>query len=148
MGWIGTSVLMMKTQIGLGVLSIPAAFDTLGLLPGVICLLTVAIITTWSNYIVGVFKVNHPEVYGIDDASKLMFGTIGREVLSAGFSLCKSPQTQNLNHSLLTRPDSSPDFRCRIRHARHFDRLECNLDTWRMHCYFCCGCSHWGHNAL
>ncbi|CAJ0546467.1 Ff.00g010940.m01.CDS01 [Fusarium sp. VM40] len=86
-GWIGTSVLMMKTQIGLGVLSIPAAFDTLGLLPGVICLLAVAIITTWSNYMVGVFKVNHPQVYGIDDASKLMFGTIGREVLAAGFSL-------------------------------------------------------------
>ncbi|KAF5000942.1 hypothetical protein FGRMN_1399 [Fusarium graminum] len=86
-GWIGTSVLMMKTQIGLGVLSIPAAFDVLGLIPGVICLLLVAIITTWSNHIVGVFKVNHPEVYGIDDASKLMFGTIGREVLAAGFSL-------------------------------------------------------------
>ncbi|KAH7168159.1 hypothetical protein DER46DRAFT_623672 [Fusarium sp. MPI-SDFR-AT-0072] len=86
-GWIGTSVLMMKTQIGLGVLSIPAAFDTLGLIPGLICLLLVAITTTWSNYMVGIFKVNHPEVYGIDDASKLMFGIIGREVLAAGFSL-------------------------------------------------------------
>ncbi|KAL9575850.1 hypothetical protein ACKAV7_000013 [Fusarium commune] len=86
-GWIGTSVLMMKTQIGLGVLSIPAAFDTLGLIPGLISLLLVAITTTWSNYMVGIFKVNHPEVYGIDDASKLMFGIIGREVLAAGFSL-------------------------------------------------------------
>ncbi|KAM5349559.1 hypothetical protein ACJ41O_006064 [Fusarium nematophilum] len=86
-GWIGTSVLMMKTQIGLGVLSIPAAFDILGLIPGVVCLLAVAVTTTWSNHMVGVFKINHPEVYGIDDASRLMFDAVGREILSAGFSL-------------------------------------------------------------
>ncbi|RSL57567.1 hypothetical protein CEP54_008183 [Fusarium duplospermum] len=85
--WIGTSVLMMKTQIGLGVLSIPAAFNVLGLIPGVLCLLAIAIITTWSNYMVGAFKLKHPEVYGIDDASRIMFGVVGREILSAGFSL-------------------------------------------------------------
>lgn len=81
----------MKTQIGLGVLSIPAAFDTLGLIPGVICLLLIGGITTWSNHMVGVFKLNHREVYGIDDATKLMFGPIGREILGAGFALCKWP---------------------------------------------------------
>ncbi|KAM0418941.1 hypothetical protein ACHAPT_012099 [Fusarium lateritium] len=86
-GWLGTSALMMKIQIGLGVLSIPAAFDILGLIPGVVCLLIVAAITTWSNYIVGVFKINYPEVYGIDDAGKLMFGVIGREILALGFCL-------------------------------------------------------------
>lgn len=79
----------MKTQIGLGVLSIPSAFNVLGLIPGVLCLLAIAIITTWSNYMVGVFKIKHPEVYGIDDASRIMFGTVGREILSAGFSLCR-----------------------------------------------------------
>ncbi|KAJ0337241.1 hypothetical protein COL922a_006964, partial [Colletotrichum nupharicola] len=73
-GWYGTSCLMMKTQIGLGVLSFPAVFDTLGLIPGAIVLCTVAGITTWSNYIVGVFKVNHRSVYGVDDAGQLMFG--------------------------------------------------------------------------
>lgn len=38
---------MMKTQIGLGVLSIPLVFDTLGMIPGIIVLLGIAIITTW-----------------------------------------------------------------------------------------------------
>ncbi|RSM12338.1 hypothetical protein CEP52_002555 [Fusarium oligoseptatum] len=33
LGWLGTVALMMKTQIGLGVLSIPAAFDALGVVP-------------------------------------------------------------------------------------------------------------------
>lgn len=95
-GWIGTSVLMMKTQIGLGVLSIPAAFNVLGLIPGVLCLLAIAIITTWSNYMVGAFKLKHLEVYGIDDASRIMFGVVGREILSAGFSLCKWITRQHL----------------------------------------------------
>jgi amino acid permease len=41
---MGTSILMMKTQIGLGVLSIPLVFDTLGMISGIIILLA---ITTW-----------------------------------------------------------------------------------------------------
>lgn len=81
---------MMKTQIGLGVLSIPAVFDVLGIVPGVICLCAVGAVTTWSDYIVGVFKLRHRTVYGIDDAGQLMFGRIGREVCAAAFVLCKS----------------------------------------------------------
>ncbi|KAJ5146366.1 uncharacterized protein N7515_000930 [Penicillium bovifimosum] len=85
-GWMGTVVLMMKSQIGLGVLSIPGAFDTLGLIPGVICLVIIAVITTWSDYMVGIFKLKHRSVYGIDDAGYLMFGTFGRELF--GFVFC------------------------------------------------------------
>ncbi|CAG9983547.1 unnamed protein product [Clonostachys byssicola] len=86
-GWLGTSALMIKAQIGLGVLSIPQAFDVLGIVPGVICLSMVAAITTWSDYIVGVFKLRHPEIYGIDDVGWMIFGRIGKEVLAAGFVL-------------------------------------------------------------
>ncbi|RSL74787.1 hypothetical protein CEP53_000036 [Fusarium sp. AF-6] len=86
-GWLGTSALMMKTQIGLGVLSIPAVFDTLGMIPGLICLCTIAAITTWSDWMVGAFKLRHREVYSIADAGQLMFGPIGREILGVGFCL-------------------------------------------------------------
>lgn len=79
---------MTKASIGLGVLSIPTVFDTLGIIPGVICLVAVGTIITWSGYVVGTFKVNHPEVYGVDDAGRLMFGRIGREVFGAAFCLC------------------------------------------------------------
>jgi amino acid permease len=88
---MGTVALMLKTQIGLGVLSIPAVFDTLGLVPGVICLCCIAGITTWSNYIVGVFKLRHPEVYDISDVGKKLFGAIGRECFAVAFVLCKFP---------------------------------------------------------
>lgn len=95
-GWIGTVALMMKTQIGLGVLSIPAVFDVLGIVPGIICLIIIAAITTWSDYMVGVFKRNHPQVYGIDDAGYLIFGRIGREIFGIAFCLCMSFSSQEL----------------------------------------------------
>ncbi|KAM0332771.1 hypothetical protein ACHAPQ_005598 [Fusarium lateritium] len=86
-GWLGTSALMMKTQIGLGILSIPSAFHTLGIIPGITCLIAIAAITTWSDYVIGTFKLNHREVYGIDDAGGILFGRVGREVLGIGFAL-------------------------------------------------------------
>ncbi|KAM0543202.1 hypothetical protein ACHAO7_009502 [Fusarium culmorum] len=86
-GWVGTTGLMMKTQLGLGILSIPSVFDTLGMIPGLICLCAVAAITTWSDYIVGIFKLRHREVYGIDDAGGLMFGRAGREIFGFAFGL-------------------------------------------------------------
>ena len=81
---------MMKTQIGLGVLSIPAAFDTLGLIPGIISLIAIGVITLWSGYMVGAFKVRHPETYGIEDVGHKIFGRVGREVFGLGFALCGS----------------------------------------------------------
>ena len=85
---MGTTVLMLKTQVGLGVLSIPATFDTLGMIPGVICLLIIGIITTWSDYMIGVFKLRHPHIYGIADLGRIMFGVVGYEIVGAAFCLC------------------------------------------------------------
>ncbi|KAL5041447.1 hypothetical protein BDW71DRAFT_217849 [Aspergillus fruticulosus] len=84
---MGTTALMTKTQSGLGVLSVPGILDVLGLIPGVVCLCAIAFISTWSNYVVvGRFKLQHPEVYAIDDAGDLMFGRLGREFL--GIEVC------------------------------------------------------------
>ncbi|KAF5847286.1 hypothetical protein GGP41_000043 [Bipolaris sorokiniana] len=85
--WWGSSIIMMKTQIGLGVLSIPAAFDTLGLIPGIISLIAIGLITLWSGYMVGTFKMRHPETYGIEDVGQKLFGRAGREVLGLAFAL-------------------------------------------------------------
>ena len=89
-GWIGTLALMLKTQFGLGVLAVPGVLDTLGVVPGIICICVIATIITWSNYVVGTFKLNHPEVYGIDDAGALMFGRIGREFFGVAVCICES----------------------------------------------------------
>ncbi|KAJ5355329.1 uncharacterized protein N7496_012541 [Penicillium cataractarum] len=86
-GFVGTIILMVKTQIGLGVLAIPSALDVLGMVPGIVCLFVMAFITTWSGYIIGKFKLNHREVYSIDDAGGIMFGLPGRVYVATGFCL-------------------------------------------------------------
>ncbi|RDW92833.1 Amino acid transporter [Aspergillus mulundensis] len=86
-GWKGTTVLMMKAQMGLGVLSIPQVFDTLGIIPGILIVLAISGMTCWSNWMVGVFKMRHPEVYGIDDVGRKIFGRVGFEVLGAAYAL-------------------------------------------------------------
>ncbi|CAH0026265.1 unnamed protein product, partial [Clonostachys rhizophaga] len=50
-------------------------------------LIAIGGIATWSCYVVGNFKLRHPQVYGIDDAGFLMFGKIGREFFAVGFCL-------------------------------------------------------------
>lgn len=102
MGFFGTVILMMKTQIGLGVLSIPTAFDTLGMVPGVIVLCAVAVITTWSAYVVGTFKLRHREIYGIDDAGALILGPIGRVILATAFCLCRWSASAMNRREILT----------------------------------------------
>lgn len=84
---------MMKTQIGLGVLSMPLVFATVGLVPGNILLVAMGCITTWSNYMVGVIKLRHPQVYGIDDVGRMLFGRIGFEVFGAAYATCESLHT-------------------------------------------------------
>ncbi|KAE8308249.1 transmembrane amino acid transporter protein-domain-containing protein [Aspergillus transmontanensis] len=85
-GWIGTVALMMKSQIGLGVLSIPTAFNTLGIVPGIICLIAIAVITTWSDYMIGVFKLRHRSVYSIDDVDWIFVSGSGMLSLSIGLN--------------------------------------------------------------
>jgi hypothetical protein len=103
--WWGSSIIMMKTQIGLGVLSIPAAFDALGLIPGILSLLAIGGITLWSGYMVGTFKMRHPETYGIEDVGQKLFGRAGREVLGLAFALCGSLPYGNM--VLQNTPESS-----------------------------------------
>ncbi|GAA5907919.1 hypothetical protein JCM6882_001526 [Rhodosporidiobolus microsporus] len=85
---LSTSVLMTKAQIGLGVLSIPSVFHTLGLVPGILILLFIAGLTTYTDwYLSGPFKRKHPQCYSVSDAGYLMWGPIGREVMGAAYWL-------------------------------------------------------------
>ncbi|GAA5824563.1 hypothetical protein JCM11251_000477 [Rhodosporidiobolus azoricus] len=87
-GWLSTSVLMTKAQIGLGVLSIPSVFHTLGLVPGILILLLVAGLTTYTDwYLSGPFKRKHPQCYSVSDAGYLMGGVVGRELMGAAYWL-------------------------------------------------------------
>lgn len=84
---IGAAVLIAKSQMGLGVLGIPQTFQSLGFVPGLVSLITLCVIGTWTGYIVGKFRLRHPSVYSIGDATEMMFGSIGRELMGGAFWL-------------------------------------------------------------
>ena len=102
-GGLGAIVLMLKTQIGLGVLTLPHVVSVLGLVPGIIALLGIGTLTTWSDWMVGRFKLRHRAVCespalcppvtkltqpdGIDDVGKMLFGRVGEWVASAVYWL-------------------------------------------------------------
>lgn len=139
-GVYGTIALMMKTQIGLGVLSIPSAFDTLGMVPGVICLLVVAAITTWSAFEIGKFKVRHRDVYGIDDVGSLLFGSIGKNFL--GFIFCLCTFVSHI-HEYECSTDMYRLGLCRrFRNAEHLDQSKCFVHPLHLYGHFrrhrCC----------
>lgn len=115
----------MKTQIGLGVLSLPSVFNVLGMIPGVILLCTIGGMTTWSNYIVGIFKLKHREVYGVDDVGHLLFGRIGKEVFAFAFMGSESYLLEYVKN-LLTRL-ISVHHDCGISYAQYLDRFQCAL---------------------
>ncbi|TPR06131.1 putative integral membrane protein [Aspergillus niger] len=85
--YIGTVALMLKVQISLGVLTIPSCFDILGIVPGIIVLLAIAVTTTWSNWMVGVFKIRHRNIYGIGDVGKMLLGRVGYELFNGAYIL-------------------------------------------------------------
>lgn len=131
-----SGVIMIKTMMGLGVLSIPSVFDTLGMIPGIICLLAIAVITTWAALQIQNFKINHPSVYGVDDAGHMMLGRIGREILYGSFILGKPARCDHT-----TEADSSLDYGSWIRYGQHFDRSQCRIDPWDVQRgLHCCGC--------
>ncbi|WVQ72141.1 hypothetical protein IAR50_001686 [Cryptococcus sp. DSM 104548] len=82
-GWMGAVVLLLKSQIGLGVLSLPSALGALGIVPGILVLVGIASIMTWSGYCVGQFKLRHRQVYSVVDVGEIMFGPIGKEIFAA-----------------------------------------------------------------
>lgn len=84
---IGAAVLIAKSQLGLGVLGLPLTMDALGFLPGLISLVGLCIISTWTGILVGKFRLAHPDIYSIGDAAHLLFGKFGREFMGFAFWL-------------------------------------------------------------
>ncbi|KAL1405758.1 hypothetical protein Q8F55_007431 [Vanrija albida] len=82
---LGAFVLMFKSNIGLGILSLPFVFQTLGLVPGVLVLLVVQSIVCYCARSIGSFKRNHPATYGLPDAGSVFGGRWVREYLYVFF---------------------------------------------------------------
>ena len=68
----------------MGILSLPAAVASLGLVPAIVVLVGLGVLASYTGYVIGQFKWRYPNVSGVADAGEILLGPIGREVFFAG----------------------------------------------------------------
>ncbi|ETS04877.1 transmembrane amino acid transporter [Trichoderma reesei RUT C-30] len=87
LGWKRLAIVTIVEAIALGALSLPAAYHTLGMFPGVFLTITLGLITIFTSYLVGQVKLAYPQVSHYADAGRLLFGRFGYELLGAAMVL-------------------------------------------------------------
>ncbi|KAF7180888.1 hypothetical protein CNMCM7691_000017 [Aspergillus felis] len=83
MKWWQCGLLMVAETVSLGVLSLPAAVAGLGLVPSVILLVALGLLSTYTGYTIGQFKMKHPQIMSMSGAGEVLWGSWGREILGA-----------------------------------------------------------------
>ncbi|KAF7591430.1 hypothetical protein BBP40_001591 [Aspergillus hancockii] len=82
LGWKGLTIMLIVEAIGLGALSIPSAFATLGMVAGVICCVGIGLIAIYTSYVIGQVKLAFPAVRHYGDAGGLLMGRVGSELFT------------------------------------------------------------------
>ncbi len=80
---------MGPLNVRLTALDPAAVFSTVGMIPGIILLLTIGAITGWSAHVIGEFKRRHPHCHSVADVGQMWWGPVGRELFGALYWLCK-----------------------------------------------------------
>jgi len=87
MGWVKLTVCLIVEAIALGSLSIPGAFASLGMVAGVILSVGIGLIAIYTSYVVGQVKLKYPHVAHYSDAVELIWGRVGKELVSVMFAI-------------------------------------------------------------
>ncbi|KAL8948832.1 MAG: hypothetical protein Q9222_005016 [Ikaeria aurantiellina] len=80
MAWWQAGMIMIAETISLGILSLPSVLAAIGMVPGIILILGLGILATYTGYVIGQFKLAYPGVHNMADAGMVLLGPIGREV--------------------------------------------------------------------
>lgn len=83
MTWWQAAAIMIAETISLGILSLPSVLAAIGLVPGVILIVGLGIIATYTGYTMYQFKLVYPHVHNLADVGEIFFGAVGREIFSA-----------------------------------------------------------------
>jgi amino acid permease len=84
LSWQLVAVLMIAEIVSNGMLSLPQALATVGIVPGVILIVFLGVWATFTSWVLIQFKLRHPQVHNMGDAGYILFGPLGREILAAG----------------------------------------------------------------
>ncbi|CDO72388.1 hypothetical protein BN946_scf184977.g87 [Trametes cinnabarina] len=75
---------MIAEIVSNGMLTLPNAMAVVGIVPSLILTIFLGVFALYTAKLLIDFKLNHPDVHNMGDAGYIMFGPIGREILSAG----------------------------------------------------------------
>ncbi|KAJ5183721.1 Amino acid transporter transmembrane [Penicillium capsulatum] len=81
--WWQCGLLMVAETVSLGVLSLPAAIASLGLVPAIIVLIGLGLVASYTGFIMGQMKRKYPQITTMADAGEVIGGTWGREFIGA-----------------------------------------------------------------
>ncbi|USW48331.1 Putative amino acid transporter, transmembrane domain-containing protein [Septoria linicola] len=87
LSWQRLTICLIVEAIALGSLSVPSAFATLGMIPGVIMTVGLGLVAIYTSYVVGQVKLLHPHISHYADAVRLIWGRFGYELTSVMFVL-------------------------------------------------------------
>ncbi|KAL6359639.1 hypothetical protein LRP88_07060 [Fusarium phalaenopsidis] len=85
LGWKRLTVILIVTAIALGSLSLPGAYATLGMIPGVIVTIFFGFVAIYASYIIGLVKLKYPEAKSYVDVGTLLMGKWGDVLFSIIF---------------------------------------------------------------
>lgn len=120
-------LVMISENVSVGILSLPSAVATLGMVPYVsssiaclweitnnikhsaaIMIVFISVLSWYTGYVIGQFKLRHPEIHSMGDAGELLMGRFGREFLGIGqlllliFLMASNIVTFNILMNVLT----------------------------------------------
>jgi amino acid permease len=73
------ALIMIAETISLGILSLPSLLATIGFVPGIILIIGLGLLATYTGYVLGQYKAAYPRVHNLADALEVMWGPFGRE---------------------------------------------------------------------
>ncbi|KAI0703170.1 amino acid transporter [Earliella scabrosa] len=82
--WPLASAIMIAEIVSNGMLTLPNAMAVVGIVPSLVLTIFLGVFALYTAILLVRFKLNHPEVHNMGDAGFIIFGPIGREILSAG----------------------------------------------------------------
>ncbi|KAK3315523.1 transmembrane amino acid transporter protein-domain-containing protein [Apodospora peruviana] len=75
--WWQAGIVMFAETVSLGILSLPAVVATLGLAPGIVLIVVMGMMSTYSGLVMGEFHEQYPHVESFGDALEVVGNSIG-----------------------------------------------------------------------
>ncbi|KAJ5116035.1 hypothetical protein N7456_000383 [Penicillium angulare] len=100
------AIVLIHTEVGIGILSLPSVFQKIGLIPGLLAILGVGTLSTWTAYVMLLYWRRYPHIDNLPDALRVLSGNvlaaIGGVGLIINLSLACSSATLAMSVALNT----------------------------------------------